>query len=72
MSESELFVVRVWCRPAGDFRATVRRVDGEQTHHFSRPDEVVRFLSTAAQPGTEPSDAVDSTAPPRAQPKEQP
>lgn len=71
MSESELFAVRIWHPLASDFRASVRRVDGDQTHHFSQPDEVVRFLCAAARPGAEPGDAVAVDAAPRAQPKEQ-
>lgn len=62
MSESELFVVRVWRQWASDFRAAVRRVDEEQTHHFSQPDEVVRFLRAAAQTGAGPDDAAPAVA----------
>lgn len=56
MNESDVFVVRIWRQLASGFRASVRRVDGELTHHFSQPDEVVRFLCAAAQPGAEPKD----------------
>ena len=67
MSDPELFVVRVWHRLVGGFRASVRRVDDEQTHHFSRPEEVVRFLASATPPD-EPSDPVDPTAAPNTKP----
>lgn len=50
MTDPELFVVRVWRRLEGRFRASVRRVDEEETRHFSRPDEVTQFLSDAAAP----------------------
>lgn len=49
MSDPELFVVRIWHRLATGFRASVRRVDTEQTQVFSQPDELARFLSTPTQ-----------------------
>ncbi len=49
MTHSELFVVRIWHQLAGGFRATVRRVDEEQTRHFSQPEEVTNFLTAAAE-----------------------
>ncbi len=49
MAEPELFIVRVWSAAAGDFRASVRRVDEEETRHFSRPEDVTRCLITGAQ-----------------------
>lgn len=58
MNDPVLFVVRIWHGLASGFRASVRRVDEEEVHHFSRPDEVARFLSGAAQPGATPDDAV--------------
>ena len=57
MNDPELFVVRIWHRLASGFRASARRVDEEETHHFSQPEEVTRFLSTAAEPGAALSDA---------------
>ncbi len=45
MVDSQLFVVRVWQALSGGFRASVRRVDDDQTHHFDRPDAVTRFLT---------------------------
>lgn len=57
MTHSELFVVRIWHQIAGGFRASVRRVDEEETRHFSRPDEVTRFLTTAAKPDSGSGDA---------------
>jgi hypothetical protein len=50
MTDPELFVVRVWRLLEGRFRASVRRVDEEETRHFSHPDEVTQFLSDAAAP----------------------
>ena len=41
-----LFVVRVWRR--GSFRASVRRVDDEDTHLFLRADELARYLEASA------------------------
>jgi hypothetical protein len=49
MNDPELFVVRIWRQVAADFRATARRVDDEETHLFSRPDELTRFLATPTQ-----------------------
>ena len=57
MVDSTLFVVRIWRALAGGFRASVRRVDADETHHFDRPDAVTRFLTdqsegaSAALPG---------------------
>lgn len=50
MTDPELFVVRIWRQLAGGFRASVRRVDAEETRHFTRPDEVTQFLSDSASP----------------------
>lgn len=49
MSESTVFVVRVW-RGGGSFRATARPVDSEQTSVFSEPVELLRFLAPPAAP----------------------
>lgn len=57
MGESELFVVRIWRQLASDFRASVRRVDEDQTHHFSNPEEVARFLCATTHTGGGPMDA---------------
>jgi nucleoside-diphosphate-sugar epimerase len=51
MAESELFVVRIWRQIADGFRATVRRVDGDETRQFSRPEDVTRFLVDTANNG---------------------
>ena len=56
MSDPELFVVRIWRQLAGGFRASVRRVDEDETRHFSQPDEVTRFLSAQGRPATKPND----------------
>ena len=50
MTDPELFIVRVWRQLAGAFHASVRRVDGDETHHFSQPGEVARFLVEPAAP----------------------
>lgn len=68
MSDPELFVVRIWHQLASGFRASVRRVDEEEAHHFSQPEEITRFLLTAAQPGAAPNDAAERAAPPPANP----
>jgi hypothetical protein len=65
VSDPELFVVRVWRQLASGFHASVRRVDQEQTHHFSQPSEIARFLSeatttdSAARPAGDPIAAPD-------------
>lgn len=65
MTDPELFVVRVWSRLEGRFRASVRRVDEEETRHFSRPDEVTQFLSDAAAPAGPAAGASDQPASPK-------
>lgn len=65
MSDTNLFVVRVWRQLASGFRASVRRVDNEQTNVFSQPDELARFLCAPA-PASGDSDAPAQPAPPRA------
>ena len=64
MTNPELFVVRIWRQLAGGFRASVRRVDEEETRHFSQPEEVTRFLSAAAAPSAATDDAARAGAPP--------
>lgn len=58
MFDPQLFVVRIWREIAGGFRASVRRVDEEETRHFNQPDEVARFFATVeageADDGREP------------------
>ena len=49
MTHSDLFVVRIWHQIAGGFRASVRRVDEEETRHFTQPGEVASFLATVSQ-----------------------
>lgn len=61
MSDTELFVVRIWHQLATGFRASVRRVDNEQTEIFSRPDELARFLSTPKQSSAEGDAAAQPT-----------
>ena len=68
MNDPELFVVRIWHRLAGGFRASARRVDEEETHHFSQPEEIARFLSAAAEPRAALNDAAKRAEPPRANP----
>jgi hypothetical protein len=58
MTDSELFVVRVWRQLAGGFRASVRRVDEDEARHFTQPEEVTQYLSTVAAP----ADAMDDVA----------
>lgn len=65
MTDSELFVVRVWRLLEGRFRASVRRVDDEETRHFSRPDEVTQFLSDAAASAVPVPGASDQPAAPK-------
>jgi hypothetical protein len=52
MECSTLFVVRVWRqthRGRSAFRASVRAVDAEQEHLFTRPLELARFLDHASR-----------------------
>ena len=65
MTDPELFVVRVWRRLEGRFRASVRRVDDEETRHFSRPDEVTQFLCDAAASPAPMPGASDQPAAPK-------
>lgn len=44
MTDPEIFIVRIWRQLAEGFRASARRVDDEETHYFSQPDDVARFL----------------------------
>ncbi len=64
MTHSELFIVRIWHQIAGGFRASVRRVDEEETRHFSRPEEVTRYLATAGNPDARAGDAASPAATP--------
>jgi hypothetical protein len=48
MGVSDLFVVRVWRPRAGGFRASVRRVDEEETRLFTEPADVAQFLDVCA------------------------
>lgn len=59
MVDSQLFVVRVWQALAGEFRASVRRVDADETHHFDRPEAVTRFFSDESQGPSGPSSSAD-------------
>lgn len=64
MVESELFVVRVWRQLSSGFRASVRRVDEDQTHHFSRPEEMALFLASAPVPRADTDAANQSSQSP--------
>lgn len=44
--EVQLFVVHVW-RQRTRFRASVRRVDCEETQLFTTPTQLARYLATA-------------------------
>ena len=68
MNDPELFLVRIWHQLASGFRASARRVDEEETHHFSQPEEITRFLSAAAQHCAAPNDAAERASPPPANP----
>ncbi len=48
MSDSTLFVVRIWRRLSA-FRASVRRVDGEEPRVFDSAAEVARYLEQASE-----------------------
>jgi hypothetical protein len=63
MSDPELFVVRVWRQLAGSFHASARRVDDEQTRHFSQPDELTRYLSAAADGAPDPAEPATASGP---------
>lgn len=63
MNDPELFLVRIWRQLAEGFHASVRRVDAEETRHFSRPDEVTRFLCGAVS-NANPADAPPCAAAP--------
>ncbi len=57
MTHSELFIVRIWHQIAGGFRASVRRVDEEETCYFSRPEEVAQYLAALVDPDAGASEA---------------
>jgi hypothetical protein len=63
MSDPELFVVRIWRQLASGFRASVRRVDGDETHHFSRPEEITCFLSAPGRAERESDAELPRTEP---------
>lgn len=56
MTRSDLFVVRIWHLIAGGFRASVRRVDEEETRHFTAPEDVARFLASAGRSDPNPDE----------------
>ncbi|MEO8344195.1 MAG: hypothetical protein ABI607_00735 [Betaproteobacteria bacterium] len=64
MTHSELFIVRIWHQIAGGFRASVRRVDEEETSYFSRPEEVTHYLITLADLDAAASEAASRDAEP--------
>lgn len=45
--ETQLFVVHVW-RQRACFRASVRRVDREETQVFTTPTQLARYLAAAS------------------------
>jgi hypothetical protein len=67
VKQADLFVVRVWRQLAG-FRASVRRVESEETQFFTRPEQVAQYLSGIGRTepdtvGTEQHIATESPAP---------
>jgi hypothetical protein len=72
MNDPELFVVRIWRQVAAGFRASARRVDDEETHLFSRPDELTRFLATPTQASAAADAAADAAVKPTATPNRNP
>jgi len=44
MTDSRLFVVRIWS-DANRFRASARAVEQEQTRFFDEPESLLRFLA---------------------------
>lgn len=56
MTDPEVFIVRIWRRLAGGFRASARHVADEETIFFSQPADVVRFLGRRVEPNFDPSD----------------
>ena len=61
MGNTEIFVLRIWHAHEGGFRASVRRVDEDQSRLFSQADELTRFLCTAAEPALSRSSQASST-----------
>ena len=51
MTDPEIFIVRIWRHLTSGFRATARRVDEEEVHVFTEPDQVVRYLEQAGSQG---------------------
>ena len=64
MTRSDLFVVRIWHRIAGGFRASIRRVDEEETRHFTRPEEVASFLASVGEQGPDPAESPEDASSP--------
>jgi hypothetical protein len=65
MESSTLFVVRVWRqvhRGRSAFRASVRAVDVEQEHRFTRPADLAHYLERASVDGAPPDNPFTSTA----------
>lgn len=62
--ETQLFVVHVW-RQRMRFRASVRRVDDEQTLLFTSPTQLARYLSaTCSDAGDDSFDTAAAKHPP--------
>jgi hypothetical protein len=57
--ETQLYVVHVW-RQRARFRASVRRVDCEETRLFTTPTQLARYLAEACS--TLVGDGVDAGA----------
>jgi hypothetical protein len=49
MTETTLFLVRVW-RQVTAFRASVRRVEGEDTQLFESAYDMAHYLDTTTRP----------------------
>ena len=64
MSESTVFVVRVW-HDAGVFRATARAVESDDASAFSDPAELLRFLAPEAARARIPGGRPESHRAPR-------
>jgi hypothetical protein len=64
MESSTLFVVRVWRQVhhgRSAFRASVRAVDVEQEHRFTRPADLAHYLERVSVEGPPPDDPSTST-----------
>lgn len=55
MSDSTLFIVRIWRQFAGSFRASVRKVDDEEARLFTTPEDIARFFDATAERVDDPA-----------------